>query len=52
MLLDYFKRNNLSYDIGSAELRNYLYEQLMYENDEKLKKNLTISLYLLMQQVI
>ncbi|PGL81653.1 hypothetical protein CN931_16500 [Bacillus sp. AFS054943] len=38
MLLDYFKRNNISYKLGTAELRKYLYDQLMYENDKQLKK--------------
>lgn len=51
MLLDYFKRNNISYKLGTAELRKYLYDQLMYENDKQLKKNLTINFYSLMQQV-
>ncbi|MGG0516749.1 amidase domain-containing protein [Bacillus pseudomycoides] len=38
MLFDYFKRHNLSYEIGTSELRKYLFEQLMYKNDTELKK--------------
>ncbi|MEC2744843.1 amidase domain-containing protein [Bacillus cereus] len=37
ILFDYLKRNNLSYEMGSKALRDYLFDQLMYEKDENLK---------------
>lgn len=38
ILLDYLEHNNLNYSIGSNELGNYLFEQLMYGKDEILKQ--------------
>lgn len=46
MLFDYFAKHNLSYEIGSPELRKYLFDQLMYKKDKELKKETNYELIL------